>query len=34
METTSRHHILDLIELIANDIALASHYQELMNSYD
>lgn len=31
---TSRHYLIDLIELIANDIALLSHYQELMNSYD
>lgn len=32
MSQTSRHWIIDAIELIANDIALASHYQELINS--
>lgn len=31
---TSRHYLIDLIELIWNDIALLSHYQELMNSYE
>ena len=31
---TSRHYLIDLIEMIGNDIALLSHYQELMNSYD
>jgi hypothetical protein len=32
MEKTSRHYLIDLIEMIANDIALVSHYQELLNS--
>lgn len=30
-QKTSRHYIIDAIEMIANDIANASHYQELLN---
>lgn len=32
MKQTSRHRILDNIELIGNAIASCSHYQELLNS--
>jgi hypothetical protein len=32
MQNTSRHRILDALEMISNQIALASHSQELINN--
>lgn len=34
MKQTSRHRILDAVELIGNLIASASHYQELITAVD
>ena len=33
MEQTSRLRVLDAVELIANQIAIGSHCQELINEY-
>ena len=32
MTKTSRHRLIDTVEYIANNIALASHFQEILNS--